>query len=310
MFRLIGVEFFKLRKRWMPYVILVLLLGFMIFTVINHYSSYHRFIDKVSGFNIQPSTEVNGTALPSSYVNGNSENGAGKTVIRPPYFNDLVLPEAMEGKFNSMGFAPLLMIILAASMVGMEYRNGTLRQSLIRGINRGSFFISKIAALLIAALFTIIVAAVLGFIASLITTQLVTGSVSWEFLTGNFIGYLFSSIGRLLLSWGAYIALAVFVAVLFRSQMVGVAVGLVFFIGETALLTMALNSDDWLVKAAHYSIGYNVQYFTALNSPFTGAHLIKEFTTNFWQSGSILLVYIIVLTGGAFFIFRRQDLPA
>ena len=218
----------------------------------------------------------------------------------------MVLPTSMEGVFSSIqGFGSYLVIILAASVVGTEYRWGTLRQMLIKGTGRPRFLGAKVLALAIAVIAGVIIAVIVGFIIGIITTILVEGGVNWDFLSINYIGNLFASMGRILLILGVYLTLAFFVTTLLRSSTSGMAIALVFIIAQGVIIAMLSISTGWLADIAPYTIGFNVQELTALNLPD-----MRESATPWWQSAGILLTYGLAFLAAAFYFFRRQDINA
>jgi hypothetical protein len=108
MLKLIGAEFFKLRKRWMPYFLLLVLLAIG-----------------------APPVLVNYITITTLF--GQLNDGGGIQVL-------LVLPDAMENVFNAVpGLGMFLTVFLSASVIGTEYGGGTLRQTLAKGVSRNNY---------------------------------------------------------------------------------------------------------------------------------------------------------------------------
>jgi ABC-type transport system involved in multi-copper enzyme maturation permease subunit len=295
MFRLIGVEFFKLKRRWLPYILLIVLLLSVVLAIMGAYFSYQSWEDHSSDTQIIDGPDITIIA----------PGGGIPTAMIEMWKEQLVLPTSMEGVFRSIqGLGTFLVIILAASVVGTEYRWGTLRQMLI-GTGRPRYLGAKVLALAIAAIAGVIIAVIVGFIIGIITTILVEGGVNWDFLSINYIGNLFASMGRTLLILGVYLTLAFFLTTLLRSSISGMAIGLVFIIAESAIIAIFSNSTGWLTDIAPYTIGYNVQELATLNLPD-----MRESTTPWWQSAGILLTYGLAFLAAAFYFFRRQDITA
>ncbi len=311
MLRLIGVEFFKLKRRWLPYILLIVLLASVGLAIMGAYFSYQSWED-------HPDTQIiNG---PDITIIAPGPGGPGEepdiTIIAPGggipttmiemWKEQLVLPTSMEGVFRSIqGLGTFLVIILAASVVGTEYRWGTLRQILAKGTSRPRYFGAKVLALAIAVMAGVMIAVIVGFIIGIITTMRVEGGVNWDFLSINYIGNLFASIGRALLILGVYLTLAFFVTTLLRSSTSGMAIALVFIIAGSAIAALLSNSIGWLADIAPYTIGFNVQELMALNAPG-----MRESLAPWWQSAGILLTYGLAFLAAAFYFFRRQDLTA
>ena len=311
MFRLIGVEFFKLRKRWLPYALLLVLLAIMVSQVIVGYFVYQSSLDQFPYNQTDNARDIEPAITTVTIVRGTetiiSVPSPGKPPMDSPWKDRLVLPTAMEGVFNTtQGLGLFLVVVLAASVVGTEYRWGTLRQTLTKGASRPKVLGAKLTAVAIAALIGIIIAVVVGFIVSIITTMLVDGGVNWEFLSTGYIGSLFASLGRTIVAIVLFLLLAALFATLFRSSVAGMAIAFVFIFAESIMVGMLSGSTGWLAELTHYTIGFNVQELAALSSPTT----MPEATQPWWQSAGILFTYGLVFLGGIFFIFRRQDLTA
>ena len=230
MFSLMRVEFFKLRKRWMPYVLLLVLLASMLIPLV------------------------------VSYINYQSEVNEFET---PMWKEILVLPTAMEGVFNSVpGLGIILVAILAASTVGTEYGWGTLRQTLARGTSRPRYLTSKLLSTAIIAFIGVIIAVAVGLIATIITSMQIEGGITW----GSFVGYFFASLGRTLLVLVVYISMATFFSVLLRSSGLGIMVTIAWFIGESIIGGLLSMSTGWLADISHYLIMFNTGELLALNS--------------------------------------------
>ncbi len=312
MLRLIGVEFFKLKRRWLPYILLLVLLAFMVVTVLGAYFSYQTWIDQYPDTQIIDGPVTQGEE-PDITIIAPGPGAPGERIEWPGMVSpiemwkeSLVLPTSMEGVFRSIqGLGTFLVIILAASVVGTEYRWGTLRQMLAKGTSRPRYLGAKVLALAIAVMAGVIIAVIVGFIIGIITTILVEGGVNWDFLSINYIGNLFASMGRTLLIFGVYLTLAFFFTTLLRSSTSGIAIGLVLIFAETIIIGILSNSTGWLADITPYTIGFNVQELTALNSPG-----MRESTTPWWQSAGILLTYGLAFLAAAFYFFRRQDLTA
>jgi ABC-type transport system involved in multi-copper enzyme maturation permease subunit len=305
MFKLINVEFFKLMRRWLPYVSLLILIAILVLSKVGPYQNYRNFTAQHPGVQIQPGVS-SVTISPTVTVSGGS-------VVNPSYAiinvgqNELVLPWAMNGVLTSIfSFGLFLMIILAAQVVGSEYGWGTIRQTLIKGVSRPKFLTAKFLTLGSVVLAGFGIALVAGFLISMVTTNLVSGGISWGFLTWGYLGSLLVEIGRLLLILGAYLVMVVLFSVLLRSAAAGIGVGLGFYIGDSILGGLANNGAGWVRALARFDIGYNSQQLSASFISFGQQANIRPV----WQSSGILLAYVVVFVALAFYVIRRQDLTA
>jgi len=269
MLNLIRVEFFKLRKRWMPYVLLLVLLASILIPLV------------------------------VSYVNYQSEVSEFQT---PMWKETLVLPNAMEGIFNSIPTLGIILVaILAASVVGNEYGWGTLRQILARGTSRHRYLTSKLLSIAIIVFIGVIITIAVGLIATIITSMLVEGGIVW----GSFIGYLIASLGRTLLVLVAYLSMATFFSVVLRSSALGIMITIAWLIGDGILGGLLGMSTGWLADISQFTISYNTSEILALNSLHP-----PNYATSWWQSVGILLAYSTVFIAASYYTFQRQDLTA
>ena len=230
MLNLIRVEFFKLRKRWMPYVLLLVLVASILIPIVVSYINYQTNINEFQTMDWREA---------------------------------LVLPNAMQNIFNSVpGLGIILVAILAASTVGTEYGWGTLRQTLARGISRPRYLTSKLLSTAIIAFIGVMIAIVVGLIVTIITSMAVEGEIIW----GSFVGYFFASLGRTLLVLIVYISMATFFSLLLRSSALGIMVTIAWFIGESIIGGLLSMSSGWLADIPQYLIMFNTSELLALNS--------------------------------------------
>ena len=162
-------EWRKLRRRWMPWVLLAVVVVVMQLAQWFTYAAYHNesLQEFTSGgtqsFSI--AEEVNGESVSieatcTSLVNEGlpreveelpeerrtqflselaewQANNCGSTPLRDDLRNAFTIPQSIAGAFTGLvGFGPILLIILAASHIGTEYGWGTLRPALTRGTGR------------------------------------------------------------------------------------------------------------------------------------------------------------------------------
>jgi len=260
MLRLIGIEMFKLRKRWMPYVMLLLLLATVLIPLLVKYIS------------------------------------------EDTHAETLALQDAMTIIFNSVPMLGIiLVVVLAASIIGTEYGWGTLRQTLAKGTSRNNYLTSKLLAITIAVVGGVLIVVLVGLIANIITGMLVEGGIEWS----GFAGYFLASLGRTMLVLTVYMSMAALFAILARSFATGMAVTVAWYIGESIIISLLSIGNGWLEEVTKYSISHNTNNLLMLN----GLNMFVE-TEPWWQSCTILLSYIIIIITATYYFFRRQDLTA
>jgi ABC-2 type transport system permease protein len=265
-------------------------------------------------------TDKNETMVTLTYYN--DEGDFCTSNIPKSVFEAVLLPTAMENKFGYMSIASFLIMILAASIIGTEYKWGTIRQTLARGIPRIQYLGSKFLTLIIIALGFILVATIFAFIANIVTTCLITGGISWDFLTAGFIGSILLSICLILFILLVWICFTALFTTLFKSSTVGIIISFLFYVIEGLVImskmstsytisngvtTTLTNPPEWMA----YTIGYNIQYLWAYISPDSAnEYLLQQTLTTAGQSVLVLSIFCLLFILASFYIFRRQDLMA
>ena len=299
MLKLIGVELFRLKKRWLVYGLLIALLIFTVIPIVTSYTSYQSAISRG-----QEGTSITVTQI----IDGQETEvviSDGRMSIANTYEEAFTMPGAIEGFFQGVSnLGSLLVIVLVASAIGSEYRWGTLRQTLTKGTGRGRYLGSKLIGIAIVVLMGILIALLAAFITSLITTAMSEVGFDWEFLTADYVGYLFASLGRLLLTLGVYFAFTALIATWLRSVTAGMSLGIVFMFADTIIFALFSASTGWLAEVAPYTVTYNTQQLGQLYD-------FGIVDPEPWLKPTfILLGYCLVFIAANFYAFRRQDIAA
>jgi hypothetical protein len=198
MIRLIGAELLKLRKRWASYVVLGVLVGLMALIYL-----------------------LLGIVAP---------RGGGAFVLRFPdayaVINQLVF-----------GLGSLLAVSYAAAIGGADWTWGVLRVVVARGEGRSRYVVAKAIGIGIV----VVIGACIAYAAGILFTMLAAG------LAGVSAGSPLGSTGAETL-WKSVVlgcivllqrsAIGYAVAVLTRSQVAGVVVGIILYLGESILSTI------------------------------------------------------------------------
>lgn len=132
--------------------------------------------------------------------------------------------------------APFLGVIsfcLFAANFAQEYSNGTLKNLLVRHPNRITLIIGKITALFTFNFLLIILTSFLNVLLSyLLSNNGAIDTSTWEVLSLSFLAPLFN----LLLAASVYGILGGFLAIVFRSSVMAISAGLIwFFVLETLM---------------------------------------------------------------------------
>ncbi|MFZ7104974.1 MAG: ABC transporter permease subunit [Peptococcaceae bacterium] len=327
MIRLVLADIFQFLRRWMPYVLLLIMLSYLINST--HTTCYilQSIYDDYPDLTYSDYAAALENADPdSSYVtipySGEitdpwlqSEGDNGEITIYKYAFDNLLLSHSVKYIFKDMfdvtGMIILLFIILAASFIGTGYQCGTLRQTLARGTGRNSYFGSRCIMLVILALLFILAAVIFSLAVKMVTTWMVTGGVTWNFISMDTVGYLLYSTALIILILMTYAAFTALFSTLLKSSIAGMIAGVLYLQVEIYTLrtfvnnSLAANPPEWVT----YTIGYNANYLLAHISPDSlfGTYLNQNLT-NTTQSVLVLAGYCIVFILISYFIFRKQEL--
>jgi ABC-type transport system involved in multi-copper enzyme maturation permease subunit len=260
-------EWFKLRFRWMPWILLAFLLLLSQISVWGSFFSFRAFHleDARAGF---------------------------------------TLPSSISGAlWNSQPFALILLAILTASTFGMEYGMGTLRMVLTRGTGRWQYLAGKFLVLATAAGGALGIVIAATAISSLIASALISG---WSQI-GQSGSWTEAAVilGKIWFSLVSYLALTGLVTVLTRSSATGTAISLGYFFAELIIVAIFTNLFDWFAAVAEYFLVQNILAWAEGSQSAigidggTGPGQIHAF--------AVILVYLVALGGGAFWLFQRRD---
>jgi len=329
MIRLVGADLFKFLRRWMPYILLLLSCLYMAYLINIDYSLAKHSLESLSPLTYDDfaaaleQTDPNEENVTVSY---SGDGFSGRKQLSRHTFDDVVLPEYIDGMFANMNYIVLFLIImLVASFIGTEYQWGTLRQTLARGIGRNVYFGSKYITLAILIWLFVCGATLFLLIAGMVTNWLVTGGITWDFISTDTAGFLLSAMGLMTLIMIAYATLVALFSTLFKSTIVGLVVGVLYLQTENMVISKMLirtgsnasivpyyeplpNPPEWL----SYTIGYNTQYLLGHLSPTSsyGATFLNHTLTDLTQSVLVLAGYCAVFILISFLIFRKQELSS
>jgi ABC-type transport system involved in multi-copper enzyme maturation permease subunit len=324
MIRLVTADLFKFLRRWLPYIILLIFCLYTANYIWNDYSSAKQRLESLSPLTYDDFAAAVEQADPDEEritIAYSGDGYSGRYEISRHAFDDVVLPEyiyRMFGKLqNNYLYLCLPVIILAASFIGTEYKWGTLRQTLARGIGRNAYFGSKYVTLAVLTWLFVCVVTLYFLIAGMVTTWLITGGMSWDFISMNIAGYLLSSMGLITLIMLAFAAFTALFSTLFKSTVVGMIAGVVYLQIENNVVWRAIsdsgvefgavaNPPEWLA----YTVTYNAHYLLGYIAPdsTTYREYLNYTITDTTQSILTLLAFCAVFILISFLIFRKQEL--
>ncbi len=276
----IRVELFKLRKRNMTWIMIIVLAAFLSLIFFAIY-----------GIIASPPARMPQEAL-------------------EPMRNLITFPDAFKMIFSmAQNIGAILLVIIVASSVGNEYGWGTIRQILTRRGIRYQYLLAKLVAFIVYVLIGIVIAFIIGFCLALITTQLVNGGLNWDFMTASYVGELFIMYGWTFYGLFVYILLALLLSLVGRSAIVGIGGALGYYFVESIAISIFNQSGGWLSKIPNYLIGQNISAILPTGmerGPFMSSGALPSTL----HASIALAIYCVVFLGLSLYLFQRRDVTA
>src|SRR5260370_12001525 len=174
--RSISGELYKIRRRAMPKILLLIAITIMII----------EFSFSVLAVAFSPSvsctTDSNGKeyCIPKSQAAIQKQKEAASESLR--------LPSSLSMSISVINFiGTISLLILTGSIIGGEYATGTIRLMLTRGPTRAQFLLAKIGIVIICVLTTVFLLILVGIIVGALF-NLTTGiAVDFSFFTGSWL---------------------------------------------------------------------------------------------------------------------------
>jgi len=268
-------EWYKLRRRWLPWIMLgVLLVVSQLFVWVSY------------------------------SVNRSEQSG--------DIYANFTLPGSIPnvlGLAHSIGV--FLVVILTASVLGTEYRWRTIRSILARGTGRWQYLASKIVLLVLLTGGALLIVMAVTAVSSLIAGALAGDAPAGSSDSARWIDVPIA-FGKAWFSFLPYIALATFFTVLTTSSAAGMAISLVYYYAESIVVAICLNLFTWFETVASYLLGRNAAALMrsgddtmVINFAIGGG--FGSFPSAL-HAFLVLTIYILALGGLAIWLFRQRDL--
>ena len=321
--RLTYWEWFKLRRRWMPWILLAVAVVLAQIGVWASYALFHNesLQDAVSGGSFS-TTHVNDgrtitvTATCADLVNERPPDGlellsdaqrrdfladgerfrdescggvSASENLREGFALPSAIPRAVEGVFD---IAALLVLILTASALGNEYGWGTLRPAVSAGAGRWPLLLSRLVLLMLLGAGGLLVVCTSVAVSSVLASVVPPAESGGLAASGEW-SEVAVTIGKAAYALAPYVALSALLTVLTRSASAGMGISLGYFVIES-IFGPLLRSFDWGESVSEGLVGTNVDIW------MDGSDTLRAFL--------VLLAYTTVLAGGALWIFQRRDI--
>lgn len=320
-------EWFKLRRRRMPWVLLVFAILFAQLAVWGAFFSYRnlqetggeltvpatlqqqqgrvprtvRCNDLLSGDPSRQPPDLDAQVIAGLGAQCRQQEATLPTRLARTY-QTFTLPGSIPNSLNTVQTLGLILIaILTASAIGIDYGAGTLRSVLTQGTGRWPYLAAKLVTLAMLAALGLVAA-----VASVAISSAIAGSIAGAAPPSTAGAATWSDAG--LAFWKAwvsilpYIALTAFVTVVARSSAAGMAIGLGYYFAEQLVVALLSSFFSWFQNVADYLLVRNISGWTGGGGFPSGAALPEQ-----THAILVLAVYTLALAGIAFWLFERRD---
>ena len=284
-------EWFKLRRRRMPWILLVISVLLLQITFWGAYAVLRV-----------------GEAVTLG-------DGGSTASVGGDFLEVLAFPNnAIIGLVVAHGFGVILIMILAASLTGTEYGWGTVRTVLTRGAGRWPLLASKLILVALLGAAALVVGTASLAISSFIASLTLEGS-SWIAASAEW-GEVARMFGKTVFGLLPYVALAVFFAVLTSSSGAAIGLSLGYAVAE-GIVVGILAAFDWFERVSGFILGPAVEawlgttgdvLFSGGGDASFGYAPLDALQPDALQGFLVSLAYIFILSGLAFWIFQRRDI--
>ena len=276
---LVRGEFFKISRQWAIWLMLVLLLGVI--------------------------------ALPY-LVTFTIANEKASIESNPLYF----LTIRMESNVSVLRvFIGIFLLVLTATVIGLEYQLGTIRILLARGVGRLQLLAAKVLTVTLFGLVVLIVGLLLNIAFMCIVLSIITGSLdAFKAIDSTFWNDTWLYVLSTLISMGATILLATALSVAGRSLAIGLSASLVWFpidnIGtEFLYLADRLTHNDFWLNISAYLLGPNLNQMPValVGTKALGIGITPLVQVDAPHTIYVALVYALIFTVVAIVLMWRRD---
>jgi ABC-2 type transport system permease protein len=230
--------------------------------------------------------------------------------------NLLGLPLALPFALSILSsFGGVLAVILSASAIGNEYNWRTIRTMLICSEGRLKLLCAKLVSISIFILIGMVIGLVVGFMMSMITTAIGGYAFDFSFATGEYLWDQFLQFWRTFYVLIPYVLLGFLFAIVGRSVMPGIALGIGVFFLESIVTTFMFLAGGWIAKIPNYLLTANVNTITSISDLPQGiragmAARISGQAPEILHASITLAIYSLVFIVVAFLLFRKRDVTS
>ena len=336
---LVRWEWFKIRRRWLPWILLAVAILIAQALLWGFYAAFHLtdgsigslippyeyasnqgvievtceellqgdvLEQKTSGLSPQEQDEFfSGLQDWTPSCEGYTTSDESRAFFTLPTSAPLSL--FMLFSFETGAFGIILLLILTASAMGSEYGWGTLRASIASGPGRAQFLASKMLAMVLIGVGAILVIVLVTALTSLLA-QLIPPAEHGSIFISEGWRDAFIFLGKTIYAIIPFVAIATFLTILTQSSAAGIGLSLGYLIVEWMVLPPILRINDTFEKINEGLLNQNVIEWMFAGNTQAAETLDVARTPDTLQGFLVILAYIAVFTAAAFWLFLRRDI--
>jgi ABC-type transport system involved in multi-copper enzyme maturation permease subunit len=339
---LIQGEWFKLRRRWLPWVLLAVailvsqtfLWGFYVVYHVTDGKGTNAFIPDYQYQGETASIDLTCADLLDGRIEERVQSlseeerlivkkeVAGWSQECSEYVSEdeglflFVMPSSILGSLVLMfmtGLQFLLIMILSASMLGSEYGWGTLRMALSRGMGRWQILSAKLVLCVLVGAGWFVVIALVNSVSSVIagiippdegvSIIVLADGDTWRSVLSEGAKFF----GKAVYATVPYIALSACVVVLTQSTAQGISLSIVAYIAEAMVVPPLLAISERLEGIREGLLSSNVSEWMSFGQTEAQVALQGAEQPDTTQAFFVILAYSVVMVGVSLWLFQRRD---
>ena len=223
--------------------------------------------------------------------------------------SQIVWPGGVSNSLGiATGMATFLLVILTGALTAQEYQWNSYQLLLSRGVPRPVVLIAKFLVIIVAGLLLVVTALLAGAGITALFSQSLNGTIPFAELNWGRV-----ALGTLLAAYSLlpYAALTFLLAVLTRSAVASIGVGLAYttLIESLAMQGLAFLGGSWATVAQYLPAGLT-QSLSAVGNRVAVSAPVADLSGMLSpeRAAMAIALYTLIFVGLAIMAFRRQDL--
>lgn len=226
------------------------------------------------------------------------------------HVESFLFPGVFQEGFSIIGgLGFILLVVIAAAIIGSEYSWGTIRVLVGSGVPRDRLLAAKIVTVLVVTIALTLTGFIVFTLTSLVISVAGGHTIDTSWLDGAAVVDLALMIARTIFTLLVPGLLAFTVAVLSRSLAAAIAVGIGFMIAESIGVGLLNMMGDIGETLSNLLISPNIQAISQLNA-IGGPTFSSEGLPDPWRAAGLLTSYMVVMLAASFWVFRRRDIAS